>query len=56
LSELTADRAALVVLDDVWQPGHAEGFTRLGPGMGLVVTTRDRAVLDKASAQAHRLR
>ena len=55
LSELTADRAALVVLDDVWQPGHAEAFTRLGPGMGLVVTTRDQAVLDKAGARAHRL-
>jgi hypothetical protein len=53
LSELTADRAALVVLDDVWQPGHAEGFTRLGPGMGLVVTTRDQTVLEKAGAPAH---
>ena len=55
LSELTADRAALVVLDDVWQAGHAEGFTRLGPGMGLVVTSRDRAVLEKAGVRAHRL-
>src|SRR5512132_1008911 len=55
LSELTANRAALVVLDDVWQPGHTEAFTRLGPDMGLVVTTRDQAVLEKAGAQAHRL-
>jgi NB-ARC domain/APAF-1 helical domain/WD domain, G-beta repeat len=55
LSELTTNRAVLVVLDDVWQPVHAEGFARLGPNSGLVVTTRDQAVLKKAGAQAHRL-
>ena len=55
LSELTAARACLVILDDVWREEHAEAFTRLGDGCRLLVTTRDRAVLEKIAAAEHRL-
>jgi WD40 repeat protein len=55
LSLLTQDRRLLVVLDDVWEPGAVDPFTRLGPGCRLVLTTRDNGVLDRAGADCHEL-
>lgn len=41
LRELLEQRAALLVLDDVWQRAHADAFDVLGPKCKLLFTTRD---------------
>jgi WD40 repeat protein len=53
LSQITRDCRCLIVLDDVWQPQHAEAFTRLGPQCRLLVTTRIKNVLTKIGATDH---
>jgi len=45
LSKLLADRAALVVLDDVWSVEHARAFDVVGPNGALLVTTRNSALV-----------
>jgi hypothetical protein len=41
LSELCANRACLVVVDDVWDMAHIAGFNVLGPRAQLLITTRN---------------
>jgi hypothetical protein len=55
LRTLLADRSCLVVLDDVWDAGHADAFAVLGPRCRLLLTTRDAAVLTTLGAEEHRL-
>lgn len=55
LSELTRESRSLVILDDVWEEHHAEAFSRLGSGCRLIVTTRDRAVLERIGASNYRV-
>jgi WD40 repeat protein len=45
LRELLSRRSALLVLDDVWQRGHAEAFNVLGPCGRLMLTTRDAGLV-----------
>lgn len=45
LSKLLAERAVLLVLDDVWSLELAAGLDVLGPKSGLLVTTRDAEIL-----------
>src|SRR5262249_19280 len=45
LRELLAERACLLVLDDVWQVGAARAFDALGPRGRLLLTTRDGTIL-----------
>jgi hypothetical protein len=54
LRELLADRVALLVLDVVWQRGHAEAFNVMGPCGRLLPTTRDAGLVTAlASKENH---
>jgi tetratricopeptide (TPR) repeat protein len=46
LRELLRDRAALLVLDDVWQARHAMDVAELGPRTRALITTRDAGILN----------
>jgi hypothetical protein len=49
-------KACLLVLDDVWQLGHANPFVNaLGPRCRLLITTRDAGLGRALGAQEHRL-
>ena len=50
LGDLLRDRAALLILDDVWSADHATPFNALGPQCRLLVTTRDQKVLRQLQA------
>lgn len=52
---LSKNRRCLVILDDVWEPQHAEAFSRLGPKCKLLITTRRRAVLERLGAREHQV-
>jgi len=52
LRDLLADRAALLILDDVWRSADADAFDVLGPRCKLLLTTRD-AGLVTARAGTH---
>jgi hypothetical protein len=45
----------LIVLDDVWQVEAADGFVGLGSMCRLLVTTRDRRVLERLQAHEHEI-
>jgi len=45
LSELLADKACLVILDDVWEVKHAAAFNVLGAQCRMLVTTRDARII-----------
>ncbi len=45
LKRLLAQRAVLLILDDVWQTSDAQAFDVLGPRCRALVTTRDAGVL-----------
>ncbi|MBN2390992.1 MAG: CHAT domain-containing protein [Anaerolineae bacterium] len=44
LVQLLAQRACLLVVDDVWQYGHAEAFQVAGPSCRMLLTTRDAEI------------
>jgi tetratricopeptide (TPR) repeat protein len=45
LRELMADRAALLILDDVWERDHAERFNITGARGRILLTTRDSGLV-----------
>jgi tetratricopeptide (TPR) repeat protein len=45
LGELLADKACLLILDDVWQTKHAAAFDTLGQRCKMLLTTRDRGLI-----------
>lgn len=51
LRSLLAERAALLVLDDVWQRGHAEALNVMGPRGRLLLTTRDAGLVTALAAR-----
>jgi WD40 repeat protein len=51
LAELLIGRTALLVLDDVWQRGHAEAFNVAGPRGRLLLTTRDAGLVTALAAK-----
>jgi hypothetical protein len=51
LRDLYATRAALLVLDDVWQRPHAEVFNVLGPRGRPLLTTRDAGLVMALAAR-----
>lgn len=55
LRELLRDKAALLVLDDVWEPAHALHLAELGPRCRALLTTRDAGVLDRLRAESLRI-
>ena len=46
LRQLLAAKAVLLVLDDVWRAADAQAFAVLGPRCRMLVTTRDKGILD----------
>ncbi|MCT7954377.1 NB-ARC domain-containing protein [Laspinema palackyanum] len=53
LRKLLADKACLLILDDVWQMPHAAAFDVLGTHCQLLLTTRDAALITGFGAQGH---
>ncbi len=51
LRKLLDSRAALLVLDDVWQREHAEAFNVIGPRGRLLLTTRDAGLVTALAAR-----
>jgi len=50
LGELLADKACLLILDDVWQTKHAAAFDALGQRCKMLLTTRDRGLITALGA------
>ncbi len=55
LAELLADRAVLLVLDDVWETRHAEAFDALGGRCRMVMTTRDASLITALGGTEHQV-
>ncbi|MEB3830228.1 NB-ARC domain-containing protein, partial [Phormidium sp. CCY1219] len=53
LRQLLAEKACLLILDDVWQTHHAAAFDVLGPNSQLLLTTRDAGLITGLGAQGH---
>jgi len=53
LRQLLADKACLLILDDVWQMHHAAAFDVLGDNCQLLLTTRDAELITGFGAQGH---
>ena len=51
LSQIIGNRSYLIILDDVWSEQPILAFSNLGKNCQLLVTTRDRGILDKTGAQ-----
>jgi WD40 repeat protein len=45
LKELLANKAVLIILDDVWRRGDVDSFDALGPRCRALITTRDLGLL-----------
>jgi hypothetical protein len=55
LGELLADKACLLILDDVWQAKHAVAFDALGQRCKMLLTTRDRGLITALGAVEYQL-
>lgn len=55
LSTVLADKACLLILDDIWKPEHAKAFDSLGPRCRMLLTTRDAELITALGAQEYRL-
>lgn len=55
LGELLADKACLLILDDVWQAKHAAAFDALGQRCKMLLTTRDRGLITALGAVEYQL-
>jgi Flp pilus assembly protein TadD len=55
LGELLADKACLLILDDVWQTKHAAAFDALGQRCKMLLTTRDRGLITALGAVEYQL-
>jgi WD40 repeat protein len=55
LRETLEGRAALVVLDDVWNVDHADAFSVTAPPARLLITTRNNEVLLGLDAEEHQV-
>jgi hypothetical protein len=55
LREALEDKAALLIVDDVWTVDHADAFSVSAPRTRLLVTTRNSEVLVGLDAEEHRV-
>jgi hypothetical protein len=55
LAGLLADRACLLVVDDVWKRTEAEAFRVAGTHCRWLITTRDEAIADDLGANVHHI-
>ena len=53
LSELLAEKACLLILDDAWEFKHVEPFTALGSRCLMVVTTRNSKLVNALEAEEY---
>lgn len=56
LRELLAERAALLILDDVWERYHADAFNVAGPRGRILLTTRDAGLVTALAARENHYR
>jgi hypothetical protein len=56
LKELLANKACLVILDDVWDGKHAKAFNAIRGRCRMLVTTQDAELLSAIEAQKHQLK
>src|SRR5262249_50700836 len=50
LKKLLADKAVLLILDDVWEIEHARAFQVDAPGCRILMTTRSRSITRSLNA------
>jgi WD40 repeat protein len=55
LGKLLADRAVLLLLDDVWDAVHVHAFDVLGPRCRAVITTRDAALVTATGGTSYQV-
>lgn len=55
LSTILANKACLLILDDIWQAEHADAFDASGSRCRMLITTRDMALITALGAHQHRL-
>lgn len=55
LKDLLAERAALLVLDNLWQSSHAVAFDVLGPRCKLLLTTRDTGLVSTMAGTGYQV-
>ncbi len=55
LSKLLADKACLLIVDDVWKVKHAAAFDALGPEGRLLISTRQQVVVSGMDAEELRI-
>lgn len=56
LRRLLAERAVLLLLDDVWERGHADAFNVIGPRGRILLTTRDAGLVTALAAKENHYR
>ncbi len=56
LRQLLADRASLIVLDDVWERDHADAFNVVGARSRILLTTRDAGLVTALAAKENHYR
>jgi hypothetical protein len=56
LRQVLADRAALLILDDVWERTHAEVFNVVSARSRILLTTRDAGLVTALAAQENHYR
>ena len=55
LCELLANKACLLIIDDVWKTKDAQAFNILGQRCKMLITTRDSKVLEEVGAVNHQV-
>ncbi len=55
LSELLAEKACLLILDDIWETDHITAFNIPGQKCKIIITTRDRQIIRALEAYEYRL-
>ncbi|MCE5239799.1 TIR domain-containing protein [bacterium] len=55
LQKLLADRAVLLLLDDVWDANHLDFFDCLGPRCRMVITSRDASIITAIGGTEHQV-
>ncbi|MBD2567607.1 NB-ARC domain-containing protein [Anabaena lutea] len=55
LGELLANKACLLIIDDVWKTKDAQAFNVLGQRCKMLITTRDSKILEELGTVNHQL-
>ncbi|MBX3081676.1 MAG: DUF4062 domain-containing protein [Anaerolineae bacterium] len=55
VARMLADRACLLIVDDVWEKQHADAFRVGGVRCRTIITTRDEVIADELGAKVERI-